>query len=886
MEIYNKLFEILMTDDLILTPNKRLIGFLHKHYSAYQQIQKKIVWSTPLILTLENWLVLQWEKQLIQHTIFSYRLLNKQQECLIWQSIIENANTSFLMSDTIANSAQQAWQLYHHWQLDYASSRLDQSHETRTWKTWAENFIAFSQAHACIDFARATTQLIDLFRKKILTPPQRIFLMGFDEINPQTKILFHVLEQSGCQITTFTPRYPKKPIVRRIRLENTEIELETMARWAYQRCQAGHQSIVCAVPQLLEIRSQVIDSFTEVLMSLQQNTQGPLPFNVAAGKKLSEFPMIQMALHILQLTIIQPFNTISLFIRSPYLAYAEEEQAQRCQLDRYLRCHVENRITLEQLAQISQQQHCPQLSQLIRHLIPFANDKGTTQYPSDWAKHLSKKLQASGWPGQRPLLSEEFQLLERWSKLLSEFSRFDFILGKISEEMAWQELHHLATQSLFQAKTSQDPSIHIVGLLDTAGLCFDSLWVMGLDDRTWPATAHPNPFIPYSLQRAHQLPHASNEREYYFSSLITQRLLMSAQEVILSHPSQVKEQPLLPSPLIKDIPSIEKKDLGLPPYQTIIESIWKTRRWEYYVDEIAPPLETHELTSVGSQLFTYQAACPFQAFARLRLDANFYPFPKTGLNAIDRGILLHDVIETFWNTVGDQSTLLKQSAQTLQTLIKQSIDSGITKFSKKRPVTFQAQFIQIERERLQQRLMKLIELDKKRLSFIKVTHEIKRTLRLGKLTLDLRIDRLDELVDGSLLIIDYKTGIPKKYHWFEERLDQPQLPLYCLSYPAATGFAILHIRSNTLEIQGLSEKENGLSPLLSREKDKNVYSNENSSAKSIVQTWPELLAYWEHSLTALADQFQEGFAKVDPKYGSSTCRLCQLKSLCRISHHE
>ncbi len=146
---------------------------------------------------------------------------------------------------------------------------------------------------------------------------------------------------------------------------------------------------------------------------------------------------------------------------------------------------------------------------------------------------------------------------------------------------------------------------------------------------------------------------------------------------------------------------------------------------------------------------------------------------------------------------------------------------------------------------------------------------------MGKLTLDLRIDRLDEFADGSLLIIDYKTGIPRKSDWFEERVDQPQLPLYCLSYPAATGFAILHIRSNTLEIQGLSEKENGLSPLLSCKKDNNT-----------VKTWPELLAYWKHSLEGLANQFQAGFAKVDPKHGSSTCRLCHLKSLCRVDHHE
>jgi len=875
MEIYNKLLAALTKDDLIITPNKRLIGFLQKSYSAYQNVQKKRIWSTPQMLTLEDWLRLQWEKQLIQHNIFSYRLISKNQEWLIWQSIIEQSAHSFLMSHSIAHTAQHAWQLYHHWQLDYQADHGDHNHESLTWKMWADNVVAFSQAQACIDLAAATERLIDHFRKKILTPPKRMFLIGFDKINPQTKKLLATLEQANCQIQTFTARYPQKPIARRIAFENRDVELQAMARWAYQRWQAGNNPIVCAIPQLLDIRSQVITHFEEVFTCLQQDTHDPLPCNVAAGQKLSEFPMIHIALTWLQLKIINPFDQISLLLRSPYLADATKEQAQRHQLDMYCRRCVENRVYLTQLAEISQQQHCPQLSQLIVQLIPLVENTRCTQYPSDWAKHFTKKLQISGWPGQRPLLNEEYQLLERWSELFSEFSTLDFILGKISSELAWQQLHHLASTALFQAKTPHNPPIHILGLLDTAGLCVDSLWVMGLDDHTWPATAQANPFIPYSLQRAHQLPHSSNQREFYFASLITQRLLTSARQVMLSHSTQANEKTLRPSALIASIPSIEKHDLELPPYQTLITSIWAARRWEYYVDETTPPLAPHEFTAASSQLFKQQAACPFQAFARLRLGAHAYPVPQAGLNAIDRGILLHHVIEIFWNTMNDQTTLLKQSMQTLQVIIQQSIDAGIATFCKKYPFTFQPQFIALESERLQQRLMKLIDLDKKRSPFRKVTHEKKQNLILGKLNIALRIDRVDELNDGSTLIIDYKTGMPRKLNWFEARLDEPQLPLYCLSYPAAKGFAVIHIRSNTLEVQGFSEKDNGLSPLLSSKKDKHL-----------PKTWSAVLTYWKTSLEMLANQFQAGFAKVDPKQGANTCRLCHLKSFCRINHPE
>ncbi len=885
MEIYNKLFKVLKHDDFILTPNKRLINFLHKNYTLYQQTQNKSVWSTPLILQLETWITTQWEKHLIQITtpcekhlitnpIFSYRLLTKNQERVIWQSIIEKSTADLLLPAQIAKTAQQAWHLSHIYQLDYTSTLFEQTSESRTWKKWALDFAVFCQTHACIDIPYATVLLMDLYKKKSLKPPRRLFLIGFEEINPQSKKLFQILEEAGCEIIEFTYSAPKA-CLHRLALQDTESELQTMARWAYQHWRCGKKNIVCAIPNLMDIRSQVINTFTEIFTHLNP-TNDPQPFNIASGKKLSEFPLLQMALIILQLKTINPFSKVSKLIRSPYLGAAEEEQSPRAQLDIYCRRYLESFISLEQLAQISQQQSCPQFGQLIHQLITVSPNS-CKQYPSQWAIYFVKKLQAMAWPGQRDIFSEEFQLIERWSELLDEFSSFDFIVGEINEEVALQQLKFLADESLFQAKTIHDASIQILGLLDTSGLYSDNLWVMGLDDTSCPATAHPNPFIPYTLQRSYSLPHASCEREWYFSALLMKRLLNSACTIIVSHPMQTKqpEQPLRPSALITHIPTIELIDLKLPKYPSIIKSIWETRSWEYYSDDTAPAFQANELSSIGSQVFKSQAACPFQAFANFRLKSHFYPFPQAGLGSIDRGVLLHDVIETLWNLLKDQTTLLKQSDQALQLLIKQTINTSIEKFSKKRPFTFKPHFIEIEQERLQQRIMKLIAVEKKRPPFNKVIHEEKQNFIFANLALNLRIDRLDTLPDGSTLVIDYKTGTPIKFDWFEERLDEPQLALYCLSQPQAKGFAVIHIRSNTIEIQGFSEKENGLSQLISIKKD-----------KTLPQTMAELLSFWKKALEKLAKQFQEGVAKVDPKRGVNTCRLCQLPLFCRINQHE
>jgi len=48
-----------------------------------------------------------------------------------------------------------------------------------------------------------------------------------------------------------------------------------------------------------------------------------------------------------------------------------------------------------------------------------------------------------------------------------------------------------------------------------------------------------------------------------------------------------------------------------------------------------------------------------------------------------------------------------------------------------------------------------------------------------------------------------------------------------------------------------------------------------------VESWQALLAEWADDLEALAGQFVEGRAEVDPR-GTDVCRYCHLHALCRI----
>lgn len=368
-----------------------------------------------------------------------------------------------------------------------------------------------------------------------------------------------------------------------------------------------------------------------------------------------------------------------------------------------------------QLHKLSEKHACPLLSRLIAKLSGLIK-KYTNEFlakPSFWSGYFAKKLEAMGWPGERLLTSSEFQLLGRWSELLTEFASLDFILGDLSQAQALQQLYELVADVLFQSKTLHEPPIQVVCLLDSGGMYFDDLWVMGLDDKTWPAPAKPNPFIPYALQRLHQIPYASSEREYYFATLLTKNLIHCTENIIFSYSAQHLDQVLRPSVLIQHLPEIQLTDLMLPSYQALANKIMLSQQWEFYTDESAA-LSPEENLKAGTQLLQSQGGCPFQAYARWCLKAQFLPFPQAGLNARERGILLHQILERFWNEVKDQITLLELSPTALDQLITTAIDQCLDLFSKKYPMVFKTQFIDIERRRLQTLLKNLMHLEKQR----------------------------------------------------------------------------------------------------------------------------------------------------------------------------
>jgi ATP-dependent helicase/nuclease subunit B len=158
-----------------------------------------------------------------------------------------------------------------------------------------------------------------------------------------------------------------------------------------------------------------------------------------------------------------------------------------------------------------------------------------------------------------------------------------------------------------------------------------------------------------------------------------------------------------------------------------------------------------------------------------------------------------------------------------------------------------------------------------------IEQEIRLETELLGLRFRLQPDRVDKTGDGRYVMIDYKTGDVKTAHWFTERPEDPQLPVYSRCYPqpvAALAFA--RLQKGALGYTGAAESDDLIPGL-------EVPGGKCRTAElRAFDSWPAVNASWQRIIENLAKAHLDGDARVMPKVPQNTCRYCDVKPLCRI----
>ncbi len=493
---------------------------------------------------------------------------------------------------------------------------------------------------------------------------------------------------------------------------------------------------------------------------------------------------------------------------------------------------------------------------------------------ADWAAILHDLLEAAGWAPASRDTSIEFQTRRKWESALDELATLDFDGLPVSFKSALSALELIATRSLFAPESRRAP-IQIMGPLESAGSTFDAVWFLCAGDLSWPASTKPNPLLPWHLQRELAMPGTRPSLDTAHARGITQRIAASAPIVLFSYAHETSDAHQRISPALTGLSLAERDAATIAPAEPPPQIV----RLIDIPDAVpTPPSEDHVVKG-GAAILQAQAACGFKAFAERRLFSSSVDSISLGLNPMERGSLVHDVLEKFWAEVRTQAALKNMTTADRDDVLAHSIDDALARHKPQgADQAWPRAYIETERQRLLKLLRQWLDYEATRAPFVVKSREEKLDgVPIGPLRLDIRVDRVDQLVaeadpeDGAAaeIIFDYKTGHAAPAQWLGPRPDAPQLPLYAVvaGSPQLAAVAFASLRpGKDMEINGY-EARPGILPKSTRLK---------------VESLADQLDEWREVLTSLAEDFYNGMATVSPKRYPQTCSYCEQRLLCRL----
>ena len=764
----------------------------------------------------------------------------------------------FAIARAVPNSAwlrhvdtfAQAWRLAHLYGIASADPRLADTENGRAYSVWAVAFERLAELEGWITSPELPDRLIKLIDGAGRWQPPSATAVELDDAPPAMQRFLTASRTPSLVLPTKPPAatmrllpLADRPQAQPIANAQAGDELAAAAAWT-RECLARQPTgrIGVVVAGLGSAFATIERRFNAAFADISDTANY---VNVSGGIPLAQEPVCRDALELLAFTADGlDHEGLRALAASPFLELTLPRRLPR-------------RAALRDLPE------APGLGRL-RNALDAAQAQGTRT----WAKAARRALDAAGW-ASAGLDSREIQAKRQFEQCLTDFA-FAHSVGAIqSWHVAVSGLKQLASSRLF-APQGGDAPIQILGRAESIGLTFDHLWLAGMHHGGWPQVPEPNPLLPLAVQRAAGVPSLALDQEFARARRMTERWRHSARHLVASYATAAVSEaaPVQPSRLVRDFePAAVDDVLDQPSLATNGHPWAQARRLSLveYIDEWAGPAPQpdSETQPGGAAVVQDQSLCPFRAWARHRIGLQEGTVADRFPNEAERGAIMHKVLAELARRYPQRDRLANVPADEVAAVIDSALPTG----------NWPAHYREREARRLQQLVVEWLAKESARPPFSVALVEEPHTIDIGGLRLSLRIDRIDEVDDpdgrrGSLLI-DFKTGQVSIYRWLGARPEDPQLPLYALaSKQSVHGVAYAQIRLGDSRLTGVV--------------DSMAIAGRFTSAEQFAgKSFDELLVDWRTTLTSLAEQFQAGFAAVDPSR-PAVCRRCHLHALCRV----
>lgn len=741
----------------IVTANNRLARDLRAAYGRRMLAAGRQAWRTPRILPWSAWL-----RNLVEGAALSASLplrLEAPASAVLWERLLREATAERLSAPGLVRQMQQTWQRLQDWCVptdDLAASAA--SDDQRLFAVVAAAYERELSGNDWTDAAQLAALAGGLVRDGHIETPRLLVHAGFDRLTPAARRLFGILGECDTTIRT-APASDRRRSLQLVMATDADAEIRAAGRWARRQLAANPSARIAVVLASLESAAERTARILRegFVPGWQYDDRvRRLAVNVSYGRRLSEYPMIAAALLWLEWTQ-RGLDTcaVGTLLRSPFTGSGALSDRHR--LDTRLRRLPDRSWSPENLASAlsaTPPDTAPAgWRDRLHEVAALARRKEDELSPAAWAERIDAFLGHLGWPGDKSLDSAEYQVLDRWRELLNELALLEPVRRQLRLPEAAARLSSLAREAVFQPE-GDEGTLQLLGPLEAAGLEFDCVWFANLEATQWPPPAWPLPLVSRSLQRKTGMPDAGPADTVEHARRILARIAASASSVVLSRPQSDGDAGLIPSPLLDawgGHPADEADDPGWFAARLCGSPLEEVR------DDPVPPVRAGERVGGGAYTVQSQFMEPFTAFAIGRLGVRTMPAVEIGLSASLRGTAVHHALRTLLADRPSRTSIRDWTAGEREHRIRDAVDAALLSPSRHADAVLQ-HLLALERMRLEKLLQTFIDAELSRPEFTVARVESELVLRRQGIELELRVDRIDRLDDGSLLVVDYKTG--------------------------------------------------------------------------------------------------------------------------------
>lgn len=893
-------------EPLVLCATARLATGLRRAHGELQAARGATTWQALQSSTPAMWLDHLTSSALLSGEIppasVPGSFLSRAQERSLWEQAIARdtgAAAELFDRDGMALAAMEAASLQRAWRIEVPEPL--HTEEYRAFLRWRDAVAEACRADGWRTADEVIAWRIECIARGIGGLPARIGIAGFVAPDPLVSRLLMVLEARGVGLFRLDYGRGAGNSAAGVELSDAEAECVAAASWARDWLARDASAGKGDVPST-RVRIAVADlpARRRLLESELENALHPDAVGAgwaalerdhafAAGSPLAAEPLVDVALRLLQLQVhsqrVAQAEFGALLCGPGWSADVDEADA-RARTEAALRELLPPETSLERLVRAALRQadalQAPRLAAHLGALLDALRSAPRRQLPSAWGKAFAALLDVLGWPGQRTLLATESAACAELREALGGLLALDGILGRVDGGEALRQLQRQCRDQAFNAARQTPARVEICNLGDALAGPVDGLWVMGLNEGAWPPAPRPNPLLPADLQRRAGIPAARADSLAVEAQSLQALWCESAGEVVFSWAQREGERPLRASPLLAEIP---RREWPSAPAAVELRADDSTLErmddgfMERVDDARAPPVGATERIRGGTALLAAQAVCPAWAFYQYRLGAAVLPAPTFGLDARARGSLLHAALEEFWRgrCLAD---LTQMDEATRGVEIRRVVAHALAEFDRQAVEPLPPRLCQLEGERLQALLAVWLEVEAQRAPFRVVACEESHKLDIEGLPVRVVIDRIDELEDGRLVVIDYKSGRNVSADsWAEPRIGEPQLPIYAaLAFPdrAVAAVALARVTRDAPSFLGVAESD-GLLPDV-----KVLDALRKRYAEDEFPDWQALRHLWAERITELAREVRDGVAAVvfdDEK----NIQYCDVRPLLRVA---